>query len=370
MAKQKAAASAPSPEAREEVLLAIRRSDEPLTASQLAKLLIAPHKLSATVLGPILDEYVAAGTLHAIPSASAKGKPRYWDRDINTLGRAAVLEAVQRAEGPLTAKELSGQLVAPLKMAEAALTTMLKEYVEAGTLHAIPKATAKGKPRYWNRDALEFGRLAVLKALADKGPQTQAELKKGAKGLTATQFEQLFQSLLHSRAITPHPPLGKPAKALFGSRPPAPERYLKDVGVQLTKVIAQLTAANVPREEVRRALVQLIEAAGIPFGSTTAPRGETTPAEPASSADLIALMTRIEPGAERGALVTAGDLRRAARLDKSQFDRAVLDLARQGRLSLHRHDYAASLGPAERDELVTDGAGTYYVGMALRPSES
>jgi hypothetical protein len=53
-------------------------------------------------------------------------------------------------------------------------------------------------------------------------------------------------------------------------------------------------------------------------------------------------------------------------LEKQLFDRAVLELARQGRLSLHRHDFPSSLSPAERDELVTDGAGAYYVGMALR----
>ena len=63
-------------------------------------------------------------------------------------------------------------------------------------------------------------------------------------------------------------------------------------------------------------------------------------------------------------------LRRAARLDKAHFDAAVLDLSRQGRVSLHRHDYPASLTPQERDELVTDGAGTYYVGLALRQTGS
>jgi hypothetical protein len=90
----------------------------------------------------------------------------------------------------------------------------------------------------------------------------------------------------------------------------------------------------------------------------------------AQGVDLLALIRRIEPGAERGALVVSRDLRRAARLEKETFDRTVLDLARQGRLSLHRHDYPASLTAAERDDLVTDGAGTYYVGVALRREEN
>jgi glycosyltransferase A (GT-A) superfamily protein (DUF2064 family) len=106
-----------------------------------------------------------------------------------------------------------------------------------------------------------------------------------------------------------------------------------------------------------------MEATGISFGSAA-------PCPVDGSVDLIALMRLIEPGANRGALVGARDLRRAAKLEKQSFDRAVMELARQGRLSLHRHDYATSLSAAERDELVTDGAGTYYVGMALRNGAS
>jgi hypothetical protein len=131
----------------------------------------------------------------------------------------------------------------------------------------------------------------------------------------------------------------------------------------LAGVIRNLLAADVPHDDIRRALVQLLEAAGISFGS--APGGDETPAA-AMAPDLIGVMRQIEPGVDRGALVGARDLRRAVRMQKTQFDRAVLELARQGRLSLHRHDYPASLSAAEREELVTDGSGSYYVGMALR----
>ncbi|MEY3226139.1 MAG: hypothetical protein RLZZ536_758, partial [Planctomycetota bacterium] len=36
---------------------------------------------------------------------------------------------------------------------------------------------------------------------------------------------------------------------------------------------------------------------------------------------------------------------------------------------LHRHDFASSLSVVERDELVTDGEGQYFVGMALRTGQ-
>lgn len=86
----------------------------------------------------------------------------------------------------------------------------------------------------------------------------------------------------------------------------------------------------------------------------------------APAVDLFELMDSIEPGARRGALVAARDLRRVAGLAKEAFDVEALRLSRTGTLSLHRHDYPASLTPAEREELVTDGNGTFYVGMAIR----
>ena len=78
----------------------------------------------------------------------------------------------------------------------------------------------------------------------------------------------------------------------------------------------------------------------------------------------------LDAGADAGSLVSARDLRRAAGKDKRSFDEAVLALSREGRLSLHRHDHVASLSPQERDDLVTDGAGNYYVGVAIRRSSS
>ena len=365
MAKKTTAAMPPTQESREAVWHAIRGSDRPLTTSQLAKLIAAPHKLSAAVLGPMLDEYVAVGTLHLILPASGKGKPQYWDRDATALGRAAVLDVIQRAAGPLTAKELSRQLEAPLKIAAVALTEFLNESVAAGRLHSIPPKTAKSGPQYWNRDLAQFGRGLIVDFLDKQGSLSKTDLKKGVKGLNATAFEQAFQALIAERRVCEHPPIGRTKAVRFGSQPPAPEPYLKDVGVQLTKVVAQLMAANVPCDELRRALVQLVESTGISFGSTATSLANGGVAC-ATDMDLLALMRQIEPGADNGALVPARNLRRAAQLDKRDFDGRVLDLARAGRLTLHRHDFATGLSTTERDELVCDGAGTFYVGMALR----
>lgn len=83
--------------------------------------------------------------------------------------------------------------------------------------------------------------------------------------------------------------------------------------------------------------------------------------------DLLQAMRRIEPGADRGALVGFRELRRSTPLSKDLFDVLALDAARKGLVSLHRHDYPTSLSATELAELVTDGTN-YYVGCAIRQS--
>lgn len=59
-------------------------------------------------------------------------------------------------------------------------------------------------------------------------------------------------------------------------------------------------------------------------------------------------------------------VREAAKLPKERFDAAMLALSKRGLLSLHYHDYPASLSPAERDALVKDSRGAYYIGASLK----
>ena len=368
MAKPGSTADPISAEAREQILTVIRLSAKPLTAKLLSTWLPAPHEIPEKRLSPVLDEYVAAGTLRAYPSKTGRGKPSYWDRDVAAIGRVAALETVQRADVPLTAKEAAVRIKAPVKFTETELSSVLDEYVAVAKLHEISPATAKGKKRYWNHDALDFGRQAILRALEALGTRTEKQLRSAAKGLSDAQFQQVLHRAISAGEVGRHPPLGKAKTPCYGKGPPSPEPYLREIGDQLATIVTLLTEASVPQADLRRVLVQLVESAGVPFASAAPTSADTSARMVAAPVDLIALMRRIEPGADRGALVGSRDLRRAARLGKSEFDCAVLELARNGRLSLHRHDYAASLSPAERDELVTDGAGTHYVGMALRQS--
>lgn len=359
-------ASPPSPAARDEVLRVIAASDVPLTAATVVKLLLPPYQMAARFLTPILEEFAASGRLFRVAAATKTGKLRYWDRDLLAVRRATVDAALRDLPTPLTAGEIARRIAGPLKFTEAELMLQLEELAAGGALHAFPPKTPKGKARFWNRGPLEFARGAIMQAVATKGPQPAAKLKAAAKGAAAAEIDQALAELLESRRLWRHPPVGKKGKELYAGTPPSPDAYLRDLGRELMAIVAQLGAAQVPHEDVRRALVRLIETAGVSLGQAV--RQDESPHGLAADIDLLVLMRRLEPGADRGALIGARELRRVANLSKEAFDRAALALSRAGRLSLHRHDYPASLTPAERDELVTDGAGTYYIGMAIRQS--
>lgn len=100
-------------------------------------------------------------------------------------------------------------------------------------------------------------------------------------------------------------------------------------------------------------------------------------AAPKAAIDVPAVMNKLEPGALRGALVGMRELRKELGLPKQEFDDLMLQLQKEGKVSLHKHDYVAPKTTAEVDEMVfrpnPDAGGTgshptgdYYVAGAIR----
>lgn len=276
-----------------------------------------------------------------MPRSSAHSVP------LSPETRDVLLKVIHRAEEPLTVAQLAKQMTGAFKATAAKLLPVLQELSAARVLHVFPPATARGTPRYWDRELHEYGRVRLLQSLGKKGPLSKVDLRKSIKELSDQQFQEAFDALVAERQVFPHPPLPRAKTVRYGSQPAAPAPYLKEVGEQLAKVVSLLLAADVSRSELTNAALDLLEQAGLPVESRCVQ--ETGNNEINDAVDLIAVMQRIDAGAERGALVPVRDIRRAVSLDKPAFDLALLDLARQGRLTLHRHDYAMSLSESERD---------------------
>jgi hypothetical protein len=359
--------SPPTDEARAALFACIAGSPEPIDAKKLAKALPAPLRMTDADLRETLERQVADGRLFGYPPKTAAGGLRYWDRDTSRLIREALLAGLSAFESPLAAAQVIKGTQWPFKASPAEMVAALDSLVDSGHLHRHPPATSAGKPRYATHSVNEFRRAALLTEIARTGPLPETKLKGLVKGISSDEFRDLLATLFQERRLFAHPPLSRTGKTLYGGRPPAPENYLTDIEVSLRQSVTRLREAGVDPDELRRAVVGVIERAGVALGVSRATAATTTPIP-----DLLDLLRELDPVAERGGLVGTRDLRRAAerlastRLDKRAFDEAVLALSRQGRLSLHRHDHASALSEKERDELVTDGAGNHYVGVAIR----
>jgi hypothetical protein len=80
-------------------------------------------------------------------------------------------------------------------------------------------------------------------------------------------------------------------------------------------------------------------------------------------------MKRLEPQVTQGALVYIPHVRQglAGRFsEKTAFDRAVLALAAQRRVQVQTHPVPSQLTEAEREAMVPNGTGGYYIAIGLR----
>ncbi|WP_437229449.1 hypothetical protein SH661x_001446 [Planctomicrobium sp. SH661] len=365
MVAKKVVRPSPSPEEfRQQLLAVLQALPEPVTAAALLKKLPKEVRLPEPAAQEVFEQEIQRGSLFSYPAKSAAGQPRYWTRHPVDVLRSAVDAALSSPfDQPFTLKDLLKKLRIPVKATEDQLQSVLEEKVHAGRLHQFPAATARGGPRYWDRSPVEFGRHVILKLVRASGPQPEAGLKKALKGYSADQIADVLKAMSAQRELFRHPAHGKIKKELWGAAPPSPAPYLKDLSAQLKKLVQLLKESEVSDQDLRRSLIEMSESAGVSMSGST-------PAQPSLSSqgdiDLVQLIHRLEPGASQGALVAARDLRRLSGMQKSSFDDLVLRLARTQELALHRHDYPASLSESEREDLVHDGAGNYYVGIALR----
>jgi hypothetical protein len=158
-------------------------------------------------------------------------------------------------------------------------------------------------------------------------------------------------------------------------RPELP-RLLRRTLAALERDLPGLCAAELSRTEVVAFLAEQLATLPEPSAPARA-RGGSEPAEPRaprSSSDggsartaVLSALRQLEQEGPRGALLSVRELRARTVLDKPTFDRATLELAGQGRVSLHAHDHAGALAEPDRRALIEDARGVHYVGIASIP---
>jgi hypothetical protein len=262
---------------------------------------------------------------------------------------AIVREVVARASG-VTGAGLKKALPAAAKLAKEQALSVARELASRDELVRWTKGT---KECFFERDPIP-----TLDGLAQEvlssGPLTEAELKKRISAISPAHVELLSEwkrGALARRVVFEH--LSKPKR--LGSAPDIRGALSKPLDA-LKKSIASLELHGVSRPAVAAVLrTELGLAEPEPLAVSGRPREILLGA--------LRSLVRENPS---GSLLSLRELRARVSLDKDVFDATALALSKEGVVVLHHHDYPDSLSASEKRELVQDGRGTSYVGIAPR----
>jgi hypothetical protein len=335
-------------ELRGAVKSVLQPSQAPKSIAQIRKELAGSFRISSKDLSALLDEMTAAGEVFSWP------QKKFWDRNPRTVLPDLIL-AVMAKSKIATASKIKTSLKLPLQMVEIALNDL----VDTGRLflwHPQGKASyfCLSEPR---KTALE----TILNALT-AGPLTEKELVASVrKKLPGYQVMDLKEHLFYSKQVYEYPKYGK-VKIRYGLQPPEPGPYLGKAMQEITAVQRLLAPFQISLEAIHDALGREL---GMEPEKKAPSRERAREVSDFRDVEPLILkgITRLQPPGQRRALVSIRELRRSVGLAKSVFDRVVLSLALQGKVALHHHDFPSGLSPDERDELVRDEQGTYYVGI-------
>jgi hypothetical protein len=199
---------------------------------------------------------------------------------------------------------------------------------------------------------------AIAEALRDAAMTAAALRKKLNRPLAAWPAKERpkliterLRVLVESGRLYKYPRGGKVRGIKYSARPAAASDYLGTLRKQLDALATKLASAGVRRDALLDAL-----------------RVEAPAQAPAD--ELPHRILQYLKGKPGGIGVT--QLREECGVPverKAAFDSAVLSLYRDRRVYLDRHDFPQGLTEAERQELITDGAGNYFVVIALRDAD-
>jgi hypothetical protein len=266
-----------------------------------------------------------------------------------------VVREVTRDASGLSTAVVKKRLPLPYQRFTKPIALALDALVEKGELVAFKKS--KTTSIYFTRHPLD--RLDVLAREQLSEPVTKAELKswvsEAAPGYGVV-FDDWLKRARDREVLFVH---GLPrAKDQRFSPKPEPEHQvlLHPVLKALRAALSKTDKKRIPRQRLAEVLLaELGLSAPHANGATTDGRS-----------DFLAALDRLAAEDPSSALLPVRALRRRLSLGKREFDDLALRLAREGVVSLHYHDFAASLPESERNELIVDARGTHYVGIAPR----
>ncbi|MFZ5896745.1 MAG: hypothetical protein ACOY0T_37155 [Myxococcota bacterium] len=302
-----------------------------------------------------------------------------------------ILEELRR--GAVVPADLKKRVGKRIRLTATQYKHVVDSLVAARRIHGRRKtnkrtieAYALGEPPPAPPSPRELAPKQILKLLED-GPLHAAELKKRVKAqlsaLAPKDYAAVLEQLTADRKIRARRKRnkdGKPAKTVdtYARASSPPVEFVAPMLAQWEAVRREASAAGFRDEQLVAALLDGLSREGVRMPSGIELRDPTlhrdfTPddvllgePEPGDRDDVLRQLRELVARDGQGALIPIRKLRAALRLAKNRFDAAVLGLYGDDAIILHHHDYVGNLSDSERDELVVDQYGNYYVGAALR----
>ena len=290
----------------------------------------------------------------------------------------AAREVLEKAPDPLSARQIGVRLRSRYVLSEGDIMALLAGEVALGRVFRYGSAQ---DPRYWWGDDDAYAQALMARQLAHK-PLTAVGLHKHvAARIPAYPLAGVMRLLEHlvgeGRA---HRLPGRPRERAnrFSVVPPDPKDALQKCVAGflqgLDREVVRLEAIGIATVRSYAAARELLlghplfggPCHGPPNAPGTGPGGLTGSM---LEDHILEVLRGLSRARRHGGLVAVRDLREAIGdrcPDKVAFDAALGGLARSDRVWLYRHDFPASLSPAERAGMVVDGQGNYYNGVSLR----
>jgi hypothetical protein len=292
----------------------------------------------------------------------------------------AVLQVFQTAAHPLTLTQALKLYEGP-KLSKQQFSRIVEDrlLMEGQLFKCSP---ARKQDRFWVHDEEEKVRETVEELLG-QGPLPEGKLvtatnKALPKISSPAAIKGYVQSMAREGFLHQWPGKGETKTlALRPFDPLAGLTFKKATLKDLSDALRRVEPLGVSVDRFLQVLRQYLRPQQTAFEAFTCPprpegsgeqRGEHPPAGEIEEL-ILKGMRDLDTVVEHGATVLLRDLRRNMPAEYGRhetFDTAVMRLAEQGRVVLHRHDQPSLLTDAERDELVRDEAGTYYTSIGLR----
>jgi len=301
-------------------------------------------------------------------------------RETQSETLTVVRKMIKQSLKPLTADEIHHDIPGLYQLKKQDMAKLLKREAASGALYRWSAGPGSRKERFWHQEETTYFQDRIRFALS-RQMLTQSDLmenvKENAVPCSKTRLTRIVHTtltvLIKEKTLFEIPPWGSYKKSRYATHPPDLKVYLDKTRKEFDRICQKLKKVGIGAGQVFAAFENMLSLSRTDVSPPGMPKNRdfqsAFPAPDVSETVLnriVKTMLKIAPGAIQQAPVWIPDLRNALDLPKSTFDCAVMILAKQGKVFLNKHAHPAQMTDSEKEAMIADGQGNYFVVVVLR----